>query len=398
MISVEEALATICAHSEMLDVETVSLEKLNKRVSAETVRAKTTVPPNAMSAMDGYGVRFDSAKKIGDRLQVIGEVPAGEEFSGMVGAGEAVRIFTGGKVPKGADHIVIQEDVSREGDWIALTCDQKKPSHIRQAGIDFRAGDEIIGMGEEINAYKIAVLASADHGAIKTIRRPKVAIIANGNELIEPGQGGKGILSSTPYGLLALLEEWGCEGEYLGIAGDSPEAIKEKIDAAKEFDLIIPLGGASVGDYDYMKPSFADAGFEFLFQKIKIKPGKPTWFARRSSPTIQYVLGLPGNPASAMVCAHLFVKPLTDNLRGMPVSGHEIQMAVLGTELPKQGGRDEYLRGVLEIANDGCQIAKPLSRQDSSLLTPFLQANCFIVRRAGARAASSGDIVEVIRL
>ena len=398
MISVEEALATICAHSEMLDVETVSLEKLNKRVSAETVRAKTTVPPNAMSAMDGYGVRFDSAKKIGDRLQVIGEVPAGEEFSGMVGAGEAVRIFTGGKVPKGADHIVIQEDVSREGDWIALTCDQKKPSHIRQAGIDFRAGDEIIGMGEEINAYKIAVLASADHGAIKTIRRPKVAIIANGNELIEPGQGGKGILSSTPYGLLALLEEWGCEGEYLGIAEDSPEAIKEKIDAAKEFDLIIPLGGASVGDYDYMKPSFADAGFEFLFQKIKIKPGKPTWFARRSSPTIQYVLGLPGNPASAMVCAHLFVKPLTDNLRGMPVSGHEIQMAVLGTELPKQGGRDEYLRGVLEIANDGCQIAKPLSRQDSSLLTPFLQANCFIVRRAGARAASSGDIVEVIRL
>ncbi len=398
MISVEEALATIYAHSEMLDVETVSLEKLNKRVSAETVRAKTTVPPNAMSAMDGYGVRFDSAKKIGDRLQVIGEVPAGEEFSGMVGAGEAVRIFTGGKVPKGADHIVIQEDVSREGDWIALTCDQKKPSHIRQAGIDFRAGDEIIGMGEEINAYKIAVLASADHGAIKTIRRPKVAIIANGNELIEPGQGGKGILSSTPYGLLALLEEWGCEGEYLGIAEDSPEAIKEKIDAAKEFDLIIPLGGASVGDYDYMKPSFADAGFEFLFQKIKIKPGKPTWFARRSSPTIQYVLGLPGNPASAMVCAHLFVKPLTDNLRGMPVSGHEIQMAVLGTELPKQGGRDEYLRGVLEIANDGCQIAKPLSRQDSSLLTPFLQANCFIVRRAGARAASSGDIVEVIRL
>ncbi len=398
MISVEEALATICAHSEMLDVETVSLEKLNKRVSAEVVRAKTTVPPNAMSAMDGYGVRFDSAKKIGDRLQVIGEVPAGEEFSGMVGAGEAVRIFTGGKVPKGADHIVIQEDVSREGDWIALTCDQKKPSHIRQAGIDFRAGDEIIGMGEEINAYKIAVLASADHGAIKTIRRPKVAIIANGNELIEPGQGGKGILSSTPYGLLALLEEWGCEGDYLGIAGDSPEAIKEKIDAAKEFDLIIPLGGASVGDYDYMKPSFADAGFEFLFQKIKIKPGKPTWFARRSSPTIQYVLGLPGNPASAMVCAHLFVKPLTDNLRGMPVSGHEIQMAVLGTELPKQGGRDEYLRGVLEIANDGCQIAKPLSRQDSSLLTPFLQANCFIVRRAGARAASSGDIVEVIRL
>ncbi len=398
MISVEEALETLRANSLPLASEIVSLENLNRRVSAEAVKANTTVPPNAMSAMDGYGVRFDSTKKIGDRLAVIGEVPAGEEFSGTIGDGEAVRIFTGGKVPKGADHIVIQEDVSREGDWITLTCDQKKPSHIRQAGIDFRAGDEIIGRGEVLDAYAIAVLASADHRAIKVTSRPKVAIIANGNELIEPGQGGKGILSSTPYGLLSLLEDWGCEGEYLGIAGDSPEAIKEKIEAAKDYDLIIPLGGASVGDYDYMKPSFADAGFEFLFQKIKIKPGKPTWFAKRSHPSLQYVLGLPGNPASAMVCAHLFVKPLTDNLRGIPSPGHETQMAALGTDLPKQGGRDEYLRGVLEIAKDGRQIAKPLSRQDSSLLTPFLQANCFIVRKAGAEAAQENDPVEVIRL
>ncbi len=396
MISVDEARAKLLDGVAPLPAEQAPLTEAAGRITARAVTAGLTQPPRAASAMDGYAVRFEDAKSQGAQLKVIGEIAAGGHFARDIGPGEAVRIFTGGAAPESADHIVIQEQANRDGAVITVTAEQPRPAHIRAAGIDFREGVEVLPAYRLLNPFAIAVLAAANRNSVDVIRRPKVAIIANGDELVEPGADNTQdrIICSTPYGMSALLEKWGCEARYLGIAADKPDAIAAKIKAAAGADVIVPIGGASVGDYDYMKGAFADAGFAMQFEKISVKPGKPTWHARRAR---QYVLGLPGNPASALVCAHLFLKPLLFALLGLPPeSTTQMRSAILSKALRANGPRVEYMRGVMGAGGDGTITAAPLDRQDSSLLTPFLTANCLIYRERNAPAAQAGDIVSVL--
>jgi len=392
MISVDEALAVLARHRLDLPTDRVGLDRALNRELAEDVSARVTLPPHAGSAMDGYAVRFADLAGQGTRLQVIGEAPAGTPFPGSAGPGEAVRIFTGSVVPQGADHIVIQEDVTREGDQILLDQTQASRAHIRAAGGDFSAGDVLLRAGMRLGPAQIAVAAAADHAAVPVRRRTRVAILANGDELRAPGSdpGGGEIIASNYYGLAALLRKWGAEPIDLGIARDSPEDIAEHIERASDADIIVPIGGASVGDHDHMFAAFTDAGFAPIFRKIAVKPGKPTWFAAKGS---QLVLGLPGNPASAFVCAQLFLRALLSGAERLAE-----QPAVLTDSLRANGPRENFLRARLSVGTDGTRQVSALDRQDSSLISPFLDADCLIRRLPASASAQAGEVIRTVWL
>lgn len=391
LISVDDALGFIAAHRADYGVERVSLDDALGGVLAEPVRARLTQPPLAVSAMDGYAVRLADVAAPGARLKVIGESPAGGPFADPVSVGEAVRIFTGGALPPGADHIVIQEDAAREGDEVVIAEGHAKPRHVRAAGIDFENGETLIQEGVRVGPAEIAIAAAANHAELVIARRPRVAVIANGDELKPPGSAlGPGeIVSSNPAGLCALIRAWGFHARATGVAADTTQSIQDHIRAAAGADVIVPVGGASVGDRDLMHAAFAGLGFDKVFAKIAVKPGKPTWFGRLGD---QRVLGLPGNPASAFVCAHLFLKPLL-GLPALATGG-----ARLAAPVPANGGRENYLRARAERGADGVLLAQPASNQDSSLLRPFLTANCLIRRPAGADALAPGAQVDILWL
>lgn len=402
MISVEEAWARLAGDAPSPKTETVSLIGAAGRVLAQDVAARLTQPPFPASAMDGYAVRFADMAP-GTRLTVIGEAPAGAAFEGAVGPGEAVRIFTGGVVPDGADHVLIQEDADRDGDAITVTEAQKAPSNIRAAGIDFSEGDVVLTPGTPLTGASLALAAAANHAELSVAKRPVVAVIASGDELVEPGiEPGLGqIVSSTGYGLAAMIAGWGGEARLLGAATDTIEAVHAKLDQALEADLIVPLGGASVGDRDVMRAAFAARGFDLKFEKIAVRPGKPTWFGVLDRPGAEpaRVLGLPGNPASALVCAHLFVKPLIWAATGRPLDeAVEFVPAQLIEHMGGNGPRETYLRGHAEFAPDGTVRVAHFPRQDSSLLTPFAGANCLVRRRANAEPAEAGNLIEILPL
>lgn len=388
MISVAEALALITARRADYGMQDLLLaDALGKRCAAD-VTAKLTMPPFDASAMDGYAVKLSDSTK-GTTLKVIGEAPAGTPYEGHVSQGEAVRIFTGGPIPNGADNIIIQENVTRVGDAITITTGADTPRHIRRAGIDFKLGDILIAKNTLIGPAEIALAASGNHANLPVYRRPKVAIIANGDELRAPGSELKPgqIISSNSAGLGALVRYWGGDVMEMGIASDSLESITAHINAAKEADIIVPVGGASVGDYDFMKQAFENLGYAQVFSKIAVRPGKPTWFGTLAT---QLVLGLPGNPASAAVCAHLFLRPLISNSRA-PVS------ATLDTDLSANGPRETYLRGRLYI-KDGQLTAQPFPRQDSSLITPLAQSNALIKLPPDSGPWQAGDVIDVLPL
>ena len=309
MISVSEAITLLLEHRSSRPVITMALANCLGATLAEDIKAKITLPPLAASAMDGYAVKLSDVRKAGVKLTVIGESPAGHPFQGTVNMGEAVRIFTGGAVPKGADHIVIQENAEREDDILTTLFDNETPRHIRQAGIDFAKGDTLLTKGTVIGPMHIAIAAAANHAVLPIYKRPVIALIANGDELKVPGSEvfETDIISSNPAGLGALIRHWGGEVMDMGIASDSLEAITSLIHKAKDADIIVPVGGASVGDHDYMRDAFKTCGLTSIFEKVAVRPGKPTWFGTLKSKTgdEQVVLGLPGNPASAVVCAHL---------------------------------------------------------------------------------------------
>lgn len=391
MISVSEALNIIRSHRPVMKAVDTPLLGSVGAVCASDVTANVTMPPFDASAMDGYGVRFQDAQTSGRTLSVIGEAPAGTPFEGRVGPNETVRIFTGSPMPDGTDHVVIQENVTRTGDTILLNEDSETPRHIRKAGIDFAAGDTLINKGETINPAHIALAASGNHAVLPVLRRPRVAILASGDELRPPGSDLKAgqIINSNMAALSALIAHWGGVPINLGIAKDSLEHIAERIEQAEEVDIIVPIGGASVGDYDFMKDAFSNAGFENLFKKIAVRPGKPTWFAKKDS---QCVLGLPGNPASAMVCAHLFLKPLIGAAVNNPVK------IPLSSGLTSNGPRETYLRGAVSLGNDGHLSVKPFPRQDSSLITPFVRSNALIKLPPNAGPWTTGNMIDVLPL
>ncbi len=396
MISVDEAIAIILDGAQTLDAETVSLSDISGRILAADVLARISQPPFAASAMDGYAVRFcDMAP--GAQLTVVGEAPAGAPFVGTIASGEAVRIFTGGAVPPGADHVIMQEDVTRESERITINAPQEKPRNIRPAGIDFHEGDILAKIATRLHDYHGSIFAAANIPAVSVTRRPRVAIFSNGDELVEPGAtlGPGEIVNSNHYALSALAKSWGGAPDYLGCAADSEDAIEDVFSRARDADIIIPIGGASVGDYDYVKSAFHRAGGEAWFEKIAVRPGKPTWFGRLGNARI---VGLPGNPASALVTAALFVQPLVRRLAGTQSDAPHFSTAVLTQELAANGARETYLRAGAERGDDGVMLVTPTPNQDSSLLTPFASANVLVRRRVNAPAVASGGEVEIVRL
>ncbi|KRP85422.1 molybdenum cofactor biosynthesis protein MoaA [Bradyrhizobium yuanmingense] len=398
LMPVSDALAAVLAGAEPLAEETVCLDQAYHRVLARDVAARRTQPPEAMSAMDGYAVRAADAATDA-RLTVVGEVAAGRPFAGSVGPGEAVRIFTGGVVPGGADAVVIQEDTLSDGKHVTVKEAAILGRHIRPAGIDFREGDVLLRKGSRLTERDLALAAGMNHSHLAVVRRPKVAILATGDELVMPGAApGPGqIVYSNGYALHALARSEGAETIDLGIAADTLEATSAGIRRARESgaDILITTGGASVGDHDLVQQALKGEGIAMAFWKIAIRPGKPMMHGRIGA---MRVIGLPGNPVSSYVCAFLFMVPLIRALSGRSAIHHRRERAVLGRDLAANDQREDYLRARLEERDDGTRVALPVSHQDSSLLANLAAAQVLLVRAPFAPKAEAGTPCEVLRL
>ncbi|MBL4854918.1 MAG: molybdopterin molybdotransferase MoeA [Robiginitomaculum sp.] len=394
LISVETALKAIQQACKPMATTTLPLTQIDGHVLVKDALAKTTLPPLDASAMDGYAVKLETHHGLGSKFTLIGEAPAGAPYQGKVGPDQTVRIFTGGAVPDGANHVIMQENVEANGTTITLTEPISKVSHIRRSGIDFKKGQVIVKAKTHLDAYAIALLAAANHSEAEVYRRPKIALIANGDELVEPGQNmpSGAVVSSNPYGLAPLIKAWGGDVILAGISRDDPKAIKDQIASCADADILVPVGGASVGDHDYMRPVFTELGYTKIFEKVAVKPGKPVWFGKLNK---QYVMGLPGNPASALVTAHVFLKPLIEALTNSNASNKTI-FARTTEPIKAATWRAEYIRATAHVDDRGIVNVTPIPRQDSSLLTPFLTANCFLVRGPETHAADTGDLVKIL--
>ncbi|HEY5239244.1 MAG TPA: gephyrin-like molybdotransferase Glp [Rhizomicrobium sp.] len=394
MISVEEATARITAAFAPVGHETIALGDAFGRVLASDVRAKLAQPPFPVSSMDGYAVRADDAASP-TILRVIGESQAGHPFAGSVNAGEAVRIFTGAVVPDGADAIVIQEDTEADGANVHIKVSAQKGRHIRVAGLDFKAGDVLARAGRRLTARDLALIAAGDIAQLGVRRRPRIAFAATGDELSRPGEARKpgGIVASSVYGLSAMIAEWGGEPVDLGLLPDTVEAFAHLPQAARGCDLLITLGGASVGDRDLVRQALGPLGLELDFWKIAMRPGKPLIFGRLGNTPF---LGLPGNPVSTLVCTLLFLRPAMEAMLGTEPSGAHAR-ARLATPLPVNDSRQDYIRARLAW-RDGEPWAEPFSVQDSSMLSVLAAADALIIRPPRAPAASTGEAVEILAL
>ena len=399
LMPVTEALAAILAGAEPLPSELVALDAAHHRVLARDVAALRTQPPQAMSAMDGYAVRSVDAAHVAARLMVIGEVAAGRPFGKTVGAGEAVRIFTGGVVPDGADAVVIQEDTVIEDGGITITEAAIPGRHIRPAGVDFHAGDVLLAGGTRLTDRDLSLAAAMNYPQLAVCRRPKVAILATGDELVMPGStpGPGQIVYSNGYALRALARDEGADVIDLGIAADTVEATTQGIRRARDSgaDILVTTGGASVGDHDLVKQSLEAEGVAMAFWRIAMRPGKPMMHGRLGP---MRVIGLPGNPVSSYVCGFLFLVPLIRQLSGRSVVHHRRETALLGRDLGANDQREDYLRARLEVRGDRAWIATPVGHQDSSLLGNLAAARALVIRPPFAPAVAAGSACDILRL
>jgi molybdopterin molybdotransferase len=396
---VADALAAILDGSAPLQEEMVALDAAYHRVLAHDVAARRTQPPQAMSAMDGYAVRSADAGQVGSRLRVTGEVAAGRPFERPVGLGEAVRIFTGGVIPDNADAVVIQEDTVVEGDSILVKEAAITGRHIRPAGVDFKTGDVLLARGIRLTDRDLSLAAGMNYPELPVRRRPKVAILATGDELVMPGSvpGPGQIVYSNGYALRALARAEGAETIDLGIAADTIAATTEGIRRARDAgaDILITTGGASVGDHDLVKQSLEAEGVRIAFWRIAMRPGKPMMHGRLGA---MRVIGLPGNPVSSYVCGFLFLVPLIRALSGRASIHHMRETALLGREVVANDQREDYLRARLTERADGALIATPVNHQDSSLLGNLAAAQALLIRAPFAPATSSGSPCDILRL
>ncbi|MFY0618238.1 gephyrin-like molybdotransferase Glp [Shimia sp.] len=372
MISVTDALTHLFALTNELPSETVPLGRANGRVLATAVSAKRDQPPFSASAMDGYGVASEGAAP-GAKYTVIGEAAAGHAFDGIVGSREAVRIFTGAPVPKGVDRVIIQEDVVRDGDVITIADRLDKGFHIRPAGGDFQVG-QTINAPRELRPSDVALMASMNIANVPVIRRPKVAILSTGDELVMPGEapGPDQIIASNSFGLQAMLRDAGCEARLLPIARDTRASLEAAFDLVDDADLLITIGGASVGDHDLVGDVAQNLGMQRSFYKIAMRPGKPLMAGTLANGAM--MIGLPGNPVSALVCGHVFVLPVVRAMLGLGQAPTPRLTAKLAAPAPQNGPREHYMRA--HVAHGELTT---FDNQDSSLLSILSDANALLV-------------------
>jgi molybdopterin molybdotransferase len=375
--------------------EDVALAAAAGRILAAPVTALRDQPPFPVSEMDGYGLR---AADTPGRLTLIGESAAGRGFSGICGGGEAVRISTGAALPQGADAVIMQEEVERQGDTIEVPR-AKTGQHVRPRAMDFAAGTQLLHAGRTLDGVALGLAAAMGMARLPVARRPRVAILSGGDELAEPGTqpGPFQIFDSGTWGIAALVESWGGTASRLALEKDDVAAIARAAEQGlAQSDLLVVIGGASVGDHDHARPALDRLGLARTVEKIAVRPGKPTWFGNAGQ---HPVLGLPGNPASALVCAHLFLRPILDRMLGRdPQDGVRFARARLLQELPANGAREHYLRAHASHDDAGQAVVRAFERQDSSLLSVFASANALIRLPAGAPALAEGALVDVLPL
>jgi molybdopterin molybdotransferase len=401
LLSVAEALARVLASiTAPVDADELPLAACAGRTLARDLAARRTQPPFAASAMDGYAVRAADLETVPRALTVIGTSVAGHGFDGSVAPRTAVRIFTGAPVPDGADAIVIQEDTHRNGDDVTVLEAPVRGRFIRPRGLDFLAGDVLLPAGRRLNASALSLAAAMGHAGLAVRRKPRVAILPTGDELVQPGEpvGPDQIVASNSFGVAALVARAGGEPINLGIVRDRLDDLRRAIGWAKDAgaDLLITLGGASVGDHDLVQEALTEAGMELGFWRVALRPGKPLMHGRLGS---MLLLGLPGNPVSSLVCAVLFAVPAIHALLGQPGAAEDLtEPAILGVDLPANDQRQDYLRAALYAAPEGWPVATPQARQDSSMLAVLARSEALLVRPPHAPPAKAGDPCRIIRL
>jgi molybdopterin molybdotransferase len=397
MISVSEARARILAAIAPVGTEQVSLAQAAGRTLAADAVARLTQPPNAVSAMDGYAVRAADVAKLPATLKVIGMAPAGRPFGGSVGGGQAVRIFTGAPLPDGADTIVIQEDTEAKDDSVVIKEAGPLGRYVRKAGLDFKAGDALLRAGRVLSPRDVGLCAAMNVPWLTVRRKPRVAILATGDEIVQPGEAlGPGqIVSSNSWALAAFVDANGGEAINIGIAPDEKATLKTMAEQARGADLLVTSGGASVGDHDLVQSALGEIGLSLDFWKIAMRPGKPLMFGKLGATPL---LGLPGNPVSSLVCSLLFLAPMLAKFLGRAETEPRRLAARLGADLKANDRREDYLRATLARGSDGAIVATPFQAQDSSMMATLAKADGLILRAPLAPALKAGDAVEVIPL
>jgi molybdopterin molybdotransferase len=395
MISVEEALARLLAPLETVMPEQISIADGIGRVLAEDLAARRTQPPFAASAMDGYAVRADDLSHIPVRLRVVAEIPAGAGFGGTLGTREAARIFTGAPLPAGADTIVIQEDTERHGEWVEIREGTSRGRYVRRAGLDFAEGEVLLRAGRRLGPRDIGLAAAMNRPWLFVHRRPRVAILSTGDEIVMPGDpiGPHQIVSSNALALAAFVTACGAIPILVGNAPDDPDALRRIAAAAQGVDLFVTTGGVSVGEHDLVREVLSEEGLAIDFWEIAMRPGKPLMFGHyRGTP----MLGLPGNPVSTLVCSLLFLKPAIDKLSGAPAASEAPVRARLAVAVRQNDRRQDYLRARLVRAADSVIEAVPFEVQDSSMMHPLAAADCLVMRPPHAAPLPAGSEVPII--
>lgn len=397
MTPVKEALAKVLADLKRMPAEQVSLQKSHGRVLFEDACATISYPPSDVSSMDGYAVIAADTGDTSDgtvTLTQIGESQAGDGFKGTVLSGQTVRIFTGAPLPAGADAVVMQENTIVAGDQITINKGVVSAHFVRSKGMDFNRGDVILAKGTRITARALGLLASANINRIKVSRRPKVAYLSTGDELVMPGEdiGPDQIISSNSLAMDAYIKSFGGEPYSLGIARDTPQSIRDALDRLDDSDVLVTIGGASVGDYDLVRKVLGEEGLEMNFYRVAMRPGKPLIFGEISGIPL---LGLPGNPVSAGVTALLFLRPTIEHMLGLNPPTDMIMQATLGCDLEENDQRQDYLRAKLSRTVDGVLTATPFGKQDSAMMSRFTKSDCLIIRTPHAEPAKAGDPVDI---
>ena len=398
LMPVAEALRQVVAGAEPLGTETVALDDAFGRVLAADLAARRTQPPADVSAMDGYALRADDTASEPATLTIIGEVAAGHPFEGLVGPGQAARIFTGGVMPDGADCVVIQEVTEREDDRVVIKRSGIKGKNVRRKGIDFSEGQVLLARGRRLDDRDLMLAASMNYPQVEVYRRPKIAIVGTGDELVMPGTEPKPgeIVYSNGFALTALARSEGAEARDFGIARDRLDDIAAHMRRARDWgaDILVTTGGASVGEHDLVRKALQAEGLDLSFWRVALRPGRPMMHGRLGR---LQVLGVPGNPVSSYVCSVLFLVPLIRTLSGRSDLERPRETARLGRDLPANDEREDYLRATLSFGPDG-PVATPISAQDSSLMASLSRSNCLVIRPPHAPAAAAGSSCVILKL